>query len=152
MAFGFGSKGDIEIKLDKVNYTYGETIKGKVILKVDKPVKAKELRLVFKGEKEERRKVMAGKQVRTKIEKTVIHNFKLVLDGEKEYSGNKEYPFEITIPEKQKNKPPEGLIGTFVKTMDFLQQTQTKTEWYLTATLDIPMSTDINKKIQINIV
>ncbi|MCK4491033.1 MAG: hypothetical protein KAU03_00310, partial [Candidatus Altiarchaeales archaeon] len=50
MVFGL-SKGDIEISLEKYNFSPGDTIKGKVSLKLKKPVNAKQLRLVFVGEK-----------------------------------------------------------------------------------------------------
>lgn len=152
MVFGFGNKGKIDIQLDKLNYKYGETIKGKVILELEKPVKARELRITFIGEKEEKRWVRSGGHRHRKTERTIIHNFKLVLDGEKEYSDKKEYPFEIRIPEKPKEEKIEGFLGTVIKVLNTLNQRQTKIEWHLTATLDIPMGIDINKKINVNVI
>ncbi len=47
--FGFG-KGKIEIKIEKFNFAPGETIPGEVVMKLKKPLKAKEFNIFFIGE------------------------------------------------------------------------------------------------------
>lgn len=154
MVFGLGSKGKIEVQLDKLNYKYGETIKGKVILEMEKPVKARELRVTFIGEKEEKKWVRSGGHRKRRTERRIIHNFKLVLDGEKEYSGKSEYSFEIPIPDRPKedNLELNGFLGGVAKVLKVLNPRESRMYWYLMATLDIPMGMDINKKVDINII
>ncbi len=152
--FGFG-KGKIEITLEKVNFKPGETIKGKLILKMKKPTKAKELRVQFAGIK-----TTSGSGIsfgssnnQRKTTTQYIHNFKLTLDGEKEYT-DKEYDFEITIPTeilRTGGSLPEGTAGTAIKTLQFLSGSSTRINWFIQGTLDIEKSLDINKKIQINV-
>lgn len=152
--FGF-EKGKIEIILEKVNFKPGETIKGKLILKMKKPTKAKELRVQFAGIKTTSSSgVRIGSANNQKKPTTqVIHDFKMTLDGEKEYT-DKEYEFEIAIPAGvlgAGGSLPEGTAGTAIKAMQFLAGSSTKINWFVQGTLDIEKSIDINKKIQINV-
>ncbi len=151
MVFGLG-KGNIEISLEKYNFSPQDTIKGKVSLKLKKPVNAKQLRLVFVGEKitSSRRSTGSGSQKSTR--RDYIHRFEMPLDGEKEYSGG-EYPFEIKIPGDvlQNGPEPEGALGEAVKVMKFLGGQSTRIDWYLKASLDVPMGLDVTEKIQINV-
>jgi len=156
MVFGFLS-GGIEIALEKFNFSPGEMIKGKVFVDLKKPIKAKQLKIGFYGLRifTERIRTQRGTETRTK--KEFIHKFEMPLDGEKEYLKG-EYPFEIKIPENiqlQVKVPKEGILGTIFKTVEILSTTlgvTSRIEWYLEATLEIPMAFDIKKKLAINIV
>jgi hypothetical protein len=154
--FGFG-KGKIEIQLDKYNFKPGETIKGKLVLKLKKPVNAKQLRVAFVGE-------MSRTQSRIGIgaannpvysrrsEKEYIYKFEMPLDGEKEYTGG-EYSFEILIPSNilDQGKLPDGTIGTALKAVQFLSGVSSRVNWYVKASLDVPKGLDVKGKAQINI-
>lgn len=166
--FGFG-KGKIEIALEKMNFKPGETIKGKVLLKMKKPTKGKALKIFFIGEKTVtvassgissrhsgfKSSVSVGgiKRSGTTTRKEVIHRFEMDLAGEKEYTDS-EYPFEIAIPEGVLGKAgelPEGKLGTAIKAIQFLSASANKIEWNITAKLDLEKCLDINKKVQINV-
>jgi len=161
--FGFG-RGKIEIALDKFNYAPGETIKGEVILKLNKPIKAKRLKLCFYGEKTSRvpRDSLGpnhGGGVRVSIgpasgyeNRTVrIYSFEMELDGEKEYS-NAEYDFEIKIPEELFERAKiegKGLLTNLMKLAAAAQARNVAR--YIEAVLDVPLGIDMRKTVQINI-
>jgi len=71
------------------------------------------------------------------------------LDGSKEYSAEcLYYPFELVVPSnfKQDNTPSGfwGFVSKFFKSSDSV-------DWYLIARLDIPMSVDVSKRIDVSI-
>ena len=94
--FGFGKK-EIEIFLEKYNYSLGENIGGKISLKLNKPTKAKALKVGLIGERliTETGRTADGK-INSHQRKEYVFNFEMPLDGEKEYSQG-EYNFEIKI-------------------------------------------------------
>jgi len=143
MVFGIG-EGKIEIILDRINYSPGDTVKGTVKLELKSPKKAKELRLRLWGERTER----VG--TKNSEKKRVIHEFTLTLDGEKEYSSG-EYPFEIALPKIAEPKL-EGTLGGIVGIAQSLGMTASPVRWYLKASMDLPMSLDISKTVQLNVV
>jgi len=151
--FGFG-KGKIEIILEKYNFKPGETIKGKLSVKMKKPTKAKALKVMFAGEKTSSASPISfgPKQERRKSDRVFVHKFEMPLDGEKEYT-EQEYDFEIAVPADilSRGTGPGGTLGTALQAAQFLSGTSSRTEWYVQATLDIEKSLDVNKKVQVNI-
>ncbi|MFH1664242.1 MAG: hypothetical protein ABH986_05580 [archaeon] len=153
--FGFG-KGKIELVLEKYNFKQGETIKGKVSVKMNKPTKAKELRVLFAGEKTTSSSSVSFGSTRDNTKKTkkvFVHRFEMPLDGEKEYTQG-EYPFEIAIPAgilEAGGSLPEGAAGTAIKTIQFLSGSSSRIQWFVEAKLDIEKSFDVSKKVQINV-
>ena len=146
MVCGFG-EGKVDIVLEKNSFKKGETIKGKVVLDLKKPKKAKELRIKLFAERETSRTDSKGRRVK---KKEVVYSFPLQLGGEKEYSSGS-YDFEITVPEIKEGEVPEGAAGEVLKAVSFLAGTPSAPRWYLEASLDIPMSVDITKKVQIGV-
>ena len=150
--FGFG-KGKIDLKLDKLNYRPGETIKGTLTLDLKEPVKARELRVVFAGLKKTTRSNVSfsqGASMSSRSRSDFVHHFKMALDGEKEYIGGK-YPFEIAIPSDLLSKGPETGLETAMKAIQFLGGMSSRVSWFVEASLDIPGGMDINKKVQVNL-
>jgi len=143
MVFGFG-RGNIEVILEKYNYSPGETIEGKIILKLKKPIRAKKLKVGLRGEK--KTKEIGEKPPEQK--KTFIFNFEMPLDKEKEYFKG-EYDFEIKIPKNV--LAPKSAIGSVLKGIQILSGRETRVNWYIIAYLDIPSGFDISKKVQVNI-
>jgi hypothetical protein len=166
--FGFG-KGKIEIKLEKFNYSFGETIKGNVILKLKKVIPARELAVRFWGETIIRtantqatiqtnsrlsHSNSAANRSNMQVSHVPIFDFKLPLDGEKEYSTEQiEYPFEIKIPSNlvTQESMPDGALGKIAKIAQAMSKTREATYWYIEATLNIPKGIDVAKKIQVNV-
>lgn len=155
MVFGFG-KGSLELSLKKHNFSPGDTIRGKVSLKLKKVIKAKKLAVVFAGKKRIIQSSISfrrGSRRRSTRTKTVyVHKFELKLDGKKEYSKG-EYSFEIAIPNDilQRALRMKGALGTAIKAIQLMEGAVSRIEWYVEAYLDIPMGLDVRKKVQINI-
>lgn len=151
MVFGFG-EGKMEIKTDKMSYTYSDTIQGTVNLSVSKPKKARRVYIEFFGEQEQNRTVHDAKgRVRTERDVNRIYSFTVDLDAEKEYLGNFEYKFEIKVPAVPPQPKLEGALGTVVGLASMMGGLPSPPRWFLRAALDVPMGVDISKQIQLNI-
>jgi len=151
---GLFNKNKLEIKLEKKEYSPGETIKGIVELEVKKPLKGNLLEVA-----------LIGAVIKTNTGHS-YHSFddhhssfdddnsfetaspfyfsKKVLDEEKEYTSYK-YEFELKIPEKVHEEEP-SFDGTLGKLMDFSRKLgghPPKIEWYVKAQLEIPRKIDL---------
>jgi len=150
-------RGKIDIVLEKFDFSPGETIKGKAVINLKKPIKAKGLKIGFYGIKIIKEKVTSERGTpTTRTRKEIIHKFEISLGGEKEYLKG-EYPFEIKIPENvpaQPKIPKEGILSVLIKGTKVLSEAMGvsfRIQWYLETTLEIPMAFDMKKKIFINI-
>ena len=95
MVFGIG-EGKIELMLDRLNYGYNDTIKGKLKLELKKPCNAKELRVELFAVKSIRKTntdFKTGRTRSTTSDETIYH-FNLSLGGEQEYA-TKEYDLNL---------------------------------------------------------
>jgi hypothetical protein len=165
----FGSKGKINIAIQKTSYAPGDTISGNVALTLKKPLKAREVSIFLIGEHKTTQTAPGvggamgggGMSMSTTTKTVRIYDFKQQLDGEKEYSQGREYRFEIKIPADTLSMRPqisnvEGKLGQALK----VAQTAAamtgaipfqRIKWYLLAKLDIPGGLDISKKVDITI-
>jgi hypothetical protein len=150
MVFGIG-EGKIEIETDKQSYTGGEKVKGKVRLTLNQPKKAKGLRIRFYGERRTTtRSVGIGTSSRSSTHIEQLYLQEISLGGEKEYpAGLTECDFEFALPSPQRaapqgDNPLAGVINMLVG------DPWANVRWYLDASLDLPMSLDINKKMQVS--
>ena len=145
MVFGLG-EGKIEVTLEKLIFAPGETITGRVLLKLNNPKKARKLRVVFLGEKTMTQ--MTRKGMRTT--KATVYSFTAELDGEKEYSGEASYDFKISVPSDLNSRLPNDAIGTVFRAVEFLGGSSS-VRWYIDASLDVPGGFDVTKRVQISI-
>ena len=149
---GLGA-GKIDLNLNKLNFSAGETIDGEVILTLKKPVTAKRVYVKLFAHKEIR-EVSAGKR-RKRIQ--TIFEFKQDLDGEKEYPAGTplKYPFSLKVPAGSSvGIADEGIksaIGAIAQVANVFGTTTSTQKWYVEARLDLPMKFDVSKKIQINV-
>jgi len=152
---GFG-KGKIEIQIDKYNFSPGNVLNGKVLLKLKKPIKAKSLKIALKGEKTTYETEYRDNRPTTSKNITSIFDFTQPLDTEKEYPTTEtDYNFKIKIPKNilsQSTLPENPIANTIAKSLQILSNQDTKIGWYLIAFLEIPWGIDVSKKVQINIV
>jgi hypothetical protein len=137
---GFG-KGKIEIFIEKYQFSPGDTIKGKISMKLKKPVHARALKVGLIGEK-------WGPSSRGGSATYYVFKFEMPLDYEKDYLEG-EYEFEIKIPVDILESAPGGLAGEVLKSYRFLSGM--RTSWYVEAKLDIPSGLDVSKQVQVNI-
>jgi len=160
-------KGKINIALQKTHYVPGDIISGDVSLTLKKPVKAREVSISLIGEHKSTQTAPqvggtmggGGMSMSTTTKTVRIYDFKQQLDSEKEYSGGREYHFEMKIPaDTMSMRPlmPEGKLG---QVLNVAQTAAAMTgaipfqriKWYLLAKLDIPGGLDIKKKVDVTI-
>jgi hypothetical protein len=149
MVFGFGKK-QIEVIIEKYNFSLGESIKGTIKLALNKPTHAKALKVGLIGERLTNTTRVQGGKVRPEQKKEHVFNFEMPLDGEKEYLQG-EYNFEIKIPTNLSQNLPGGLTGDVLKTIQIIAGNKSNVYWYVIAKLDIAMGIDVSKKVQVNI-
>jgi len=142
-------KGSIDITPEKYSYNSGDTIKGKLILKIKRPVKSNKLIIGLKCEKTE--KNYSKENQSSQKTKNVLFDFNHSLDGAKEYSPS-EYPydFSISIPKNVSQKL-EGIAGTLIKSAQILSGQNSSVKWYLYAELQCK-GVNLSKKVQVNVV
>jgi hypothetical protein len=171
----FGSKGKIDIAIQKTNYAPGDTISGNVALTLKKPAQAREVSISLIGEEittgsggtvgwgggRTYGKTWGGGTMSSGGGSTVqrIYDFKQQLDSEKEYSEGREYHFEIKIPADilgMEPQTPEGKLGQALKVAQTVATVtgaipRRRLQWYLSAKLDVPGGLDISKRVDITI-
>ncbi len=139
-------KGSIKIIPEKYNYTSGEDIKGKVILKLRKPVSSEKLIVGLRCEKHER--TYSSKERASHRQDYVIFDFKYPIGGKKEYSpGDYSYDFLIKGPNNL-SKEVGGIAGTLVKSVQVLSGVDYSLKWILYAELKCE-GVNLSKTIQI---
>ena len=146
------SKGKIVLTLNKMEFTPGETITGNINLKLKKPVEAKSLNVGLLGTMNRTnysRGSRGGMSRSTRSEN--IFDFKKPVDGEKTYSGDSSYNFQLKIPtDVYKQSTGNKMADTLIKSAQILTGTTSRINWYVTANLEMP-GFDISKKVRINI-
>jgi len=170
---GYGSSNNIfEIALDKSDFSPGDTIEGKILVELERPVKAKSLKVALVGNRII--KQYSGSNSFAQI--YTFHKSEVFLGGESEYSKNT-YSFDIQIPSdiliKAENWKENGLVIVGDKQVQMgektialqkkakkiveweesmgLVRTEEKDEWNVEAILEIPRGIDIRNKVKINI-
>ncbi|VVB94320.1 Uncharacterised protein [uncultured archaeon] len=125
--------GTLDIGLKKDSFMPGETLKGRVKLILDKPVKARRFLVSLIGEEWVDISCGSGKSRRAKKEEIKIHGDEIELSGESVYEFV-EKDFEFKIPE---NAPPT------------IDGDGAGLRWFLHAKLDIPMGRDKNARVEL---
>lgn len=158
VVMGLFGKEQIRMMLEKYDYKAGDKVKGKIILDLKKPVNARKLEIALVGRRIDKQTNMAvgpmilnsKKEYGSQTQYTTIYNFKIPLDGEKEYQLG-EYSFEIKIPENihQNNPSLGGKLGKATNALKMLSGLSSRVEWHIKAQLDVPKKFDINKTQEI---
>lgn len=142
MVFGIG-EGKINLDLDTHDVTAGGKISGKLKLELKSPKKAKELRVELIGEQH--------RSVNGKNKKVVVYQFKQVLGGEQKYESG-EYEFALAAPQiSEIEQGLEGAAGVALGAAKLLGAIH-PVEYSVVGTLDLPMSINITKKVQIAVI
>jgi len=140
MVFGIG-EGSIEIVLEKHEFAPGETIRGTVKLNLNSPKEARGLRVEFYGEKQE--KAIHSSRHNSNSTVRVFQVAKTL--AEKGKFASKDYPFEIEVPASVILPNGGGMLGFFTGIFTV------PVKYYVSSSLDLPMSFDISKKVQVSI-
>jgi hypothetical protein len=175
----FGSKGEIDIAIQKTSFAPGDTISGNVVLTLKKPVKAEGVSISLMGEAAgTRNEVETGKLKSATVERQIrslemsgsetatvrwkewgrstrkayvpFCAFKQQLDDSREYGqGQERYSFEIGIAADVLSKPLRA-NWTWPDGQEVVVS-PSQIKWYLLAKLDIPHGLDISKKVELKI-
>jgi hypothetical protein len=141
-------KGSIEIIPEKYNYDPGETIKGELILRLERPVKSDKLILGLLCERKE--KIYSNKSHNNQEGEVTLFDFNQPLEGKKEYNRPKySYDFSIVIP-LNVSQVLEGVSTTLAKSIQDLTGYNTLAKWYLYAELQCE-GVNLSKRVPINI-
>lgn len=133
----------IDLNIDRIEYTEGDIINGRVSLKVQENTKARGVFVTLTAYRMEKR----GKSSYKKI----LHEQQFKLDKEREYrlAETKYYQFTYTLPKtiyaylKKEN-------GILDKISNFFTHSKNNSiKWEINAKLDQPMALDIHKTIKI---
>ena len=148
------SKGKIMIGLTTFQFSPGDTIEGKVSLKLKKPVQASALKVgligIYRNTKYGR---TSGGGLSKSSRSGYAFEFRQPIDGEKEYpAGEKVYDFKLKIPKDilASKAMGGGALGQVVKSAMVLTGNVSSIKWYVVANLDMK-GFDVSKKVQVNI-
>ncbi len=156
----FKPPGKIEIQTDKLSYSYGETVKAKVILTMNEMKKARGLKLDFHATRQvpyqhTTKNSKGVSHTSTQMKTDTMYSFNANLDSEREYSGSKEYNIELKIPAQQGVKLPDGVLGQVaglaITTAQITGNLPGQVHWRIKVSLDIPMGADCSKQIEIQV-
>lgn len=136
MVFGL-FEGKLEVFPDKTTYAVGEKITGRMRLTCNKPLAAKQLRIEFYGE--------VPSRDRDSDTTDRVFNTAALVSGEMEYSGTKDYAFEITVPQNCVQPKGKGFLGALGGMFNVTPK------FFLHGSLDMPMKFDINSRVKLNI-
>ena len=140
-------KGSMKIDMPRNTFALHEYIKGAVILRLKKPIKARGLSIHLEGKEMVYTEGAYDKDpVR---EWQIFCDITVPLGGDRLYSSG-EYEFNIDIPNEASHglKKTIGKAGKALKTVGGIVGTPGTIEWHVIARLDIPLGIDLTKKKQ----
>ena len=140
MVLGIG-EGKITVTLPKSIYAPGETMRGKAVLSLNAPKKARALRLDLYREVYESSMGSKGAHKARMVE------FTKQLAGNRAYANGEEYEFELLAPSGASSLqlPPSPISGV----INALASLAPAPRWFVSVSLDLPMSLDISGRVQI---
>ena len=141
-------KGSMELDMPQNTFALHEFIKGNVILKLKKPIKARGLFISLEGKE---MVVTDGfHDEKPRREWQIFCDKTSSLGGHMVYSsGEYEFKMEVPLEASRGLRKTRGKAGKILKTMGGFVGTPGIIEWHITARLDIPMGIDLSKKKQI---
>lgn len=138
--------GEIEIVLDRKEYSPGETIRGKLLFRLESPVRARGVKLALFGERKEMHKHYTGKYASSHPVFVRVFHEKQVIKPRKSFKDGDEVQFAFKLPSGALfDVKKRGVLA------DIFASLEPKTEWYISATLDIPLAFDISSKTRVNV-
>jgi hypothetical protein len=141
-------KGKIVIELNNSNYSPGETINGKLILNIKKPLEATELNIRLFGNMNQN---SYGRGKGASSRSSTIFDFKQPVSKNKIYSPGEQYPFSIKIPKNILTNF-SGITGHLINSAMLLSGRSLNIKWYLVSKLKVKGIDVKSKKVRINIV
>jgi len=141
-------KGKVEIQLEKLSFSSGEDITGKVILKLKKPVESKALYVQIIGENKTTPYNRTSPGMSRSSNTNRIYEFRQNISGQKLYpAGESYYDFKLKAPSISSSR---NISINFKNPLQTLQGNNSVVNWYIIAGLDIP-GIDISKRMNIQV-
>ena len=138
--------GEIQIVLDRKEYSPSDTIKGKLLFRLESPVKARGVKLALFGERKEMHKHYTGKYASSHPVFVRVFHEKQVLSSKKSFKNGDEVQFSFKLPGGALfDVKKRGVLA------DIFASLEPKTNWYIVATLDLPLAFDISSKTRVNV-
>lgn len=141
-------KGSMELDIPQNTFALHEFIKGKIILRLKKPIKARGLFISLEGKE---MVVTDGLMDEDPVKEWQIFCDIIVPLGGHMFYSSGEYEFKIDIPNEASHglSKSRGGAGKILKTVGGFVGAPGIIEWHIFARLDIPMGIDLSKKKQI---
>jgi sporulation-control protein spo0M len=137
--------GKIDILLLKQEYAPGETIHGRLVMKVKEPIEAKRLVVLVEATCERTRLESDGRGGRRQVTSTVtVHKVERELDGKRTYRDDA-FDFHLPLPGSDtKVEMPNGFLGDVAKFINVVSSLQrSPLRWRVHAFLDIPWKANL---------
>ena len=132
------TEGALELKLESGMFEPGKPIKGRIVLHLNKKIKARRLRVIFYG---------LLKSNPNSGELSHVYETESLICGEAIYADDMQFGFELTPPVELNGAQPNKILGLFSPKKAVAESRPRF--WVLQANLDIPMATDLNKQIEL---
>jgi hypothetical protein len=142
--------GSLDLLLIKHAFRGGETVHGRLIVKLEEPIEAKRLVVGVHATEERERWVTdaRGQQVRERETRT-RYRVERQLDGKRTYRGDEGYDFHLPLPGGDELPMPDGFLGNVVKLVAAV--TRPQLDWRLYAFLDIPWKANLKAGADITV-
>lgn len=141
--------GKMTLELDEVDYTLGDTIRGRLKLELTEPLEAK--RLVVGVEASQR--VISTRQDAIGYRRDTAWRFEKQLKPQGRFSTLK-VPFTLKLPQalEQSGQLPDTLLGDMAQVMSFLTPTKRfPLEWSVFGFLDRPWKVNVKARVPITV-
>ncbi len=144
--------GTMEVQLIKRAFAPGETVHGRLVLKLKNKTEARRLVAVVEATEERQSWVSDGRGGRTRrTETTTLHRFEEVLDGKRTYF-DQAYDLHLPLPTKAKIEMPSGTLGEVARFVTSVAEVlRAPVSWRVHAFLDIPWKANIKASADISV-
>jgi len=142
--------GSIELLLVKRDFAPGDTIHGRLVLKLSERTEARKLMVAVEATEEHTSLTSDGRggRVRSTSTKT-LHHFEQQLDGKRLYL-DEAYDFHLPLPQGPEIALPGGVLGDVARFVTAVAAaTRRPPSWRVVATLDVPWKANVTTRADI---
>jgi hypothetical protein len=148
--FGIGV-GKVEVQLIKTAVRGGETLHGRVLLKLARKTEAKRLVCGLEATQEKSTWVSNGRGGSDRrTEHATLYHAEVELDGKRTYF-DEAYDLHLAVPAQPKLEMPQGFLGDVAKFINVVQGAKAPVHWRVFAFLDVPWKANIRGGVDITL-
>jgi len=150
--------GSMDLQLVKTGFVAGDTVHGRLVLKLSRPTDAARLVVGIRGTRDRLTTVRDARGNRSQQRETeTIYEFEQQLDGKRSYQ-SQAYDLHLSIPPDAvgpKLAAPDGKLGDVLRVVsafaDVAGVGPRPVVWYVYAILDIPWKANVKQQTQITV-